>query len=74
MSDVRDKINAILKEAEAKIAEAEKLADESGEMFHWDGPAYGMGGYYTPETEFESSDGESWSSSDVGWAASSQSC
>ena len=49
------KIAALIKEAEAKIAEAEKIAEESGIDFSWSGPAYGMGGSYTPKSDVERS-------------------
>lgn len=60
------KINALLTEADAKLAEAARIADEAGVDFYWSGPDYGMGGYYTPE-------GDEWGGS-PGWQASSTSC
>lgn len=75
MSEVKNQINALLKEAQAKISEAEALADKSGEGFNWGGPAYGMGGWYNPEPseKYEDSDGY-YDSDEYGWQASSQSC
>lgn len=77
MTDERKEANAKiskkLAEATALIRECEAIADEFGVEFHWDGPEYGMGGYYTPD--FEHSDEESWYNSDeTGWQASSHSC
>lgn len=65
--EARKKIDQILKEVEAKIKEAEQVADASSVEFYWSGPAYGMGGTYTPDVD-ESSE---WYSSDAGWHSSS---
>ena len=73
--EVQEKIAEKIKEANAALKEAQKLADENGTYFHWDGPAYGMGGGYqgknwnSSNCEWETSDNE-----DSGWNASSQSC
>lgn len=47
-----------IKEAETALAEAAKTADENGVSFRWNGPDYGMGGWYDED----------------GWNPSSQSC
>ncbi len=52
------KVAALVEEAQKLLAEAEKIATEAGIGFAWDGPGYGMGGW------FESGE----------WNASSQSC
>lgn len=41
---VREALNA----ADAALKEAEKIAIATNERFYWDGPTYGMGGYFTP--------------------------
>lgn len=64
------KINALLAEADAKLAEAARIADEAGVDFYWSGPDYGMGGYYTPEGKADEWGG----STSGGWQASSYSC
>lgn len=70
MSDQnKEKINQLLREAEEKLAEAQKLANEAGIVFYWSGPAYGMGGSYVSKEA-----AEQWGSSDAGWQASSYSC
>ena len=65
-------------EARTLIAECESIADQSGVDFAWDGPGYGMGGSYTPrtlkDTVTDPDDQDSWSASNEGWQASSQSC
>lgn len=63
------KISNLIAQADANIAEAVRIAREAGVEFSWEGPAYGMGGYFDPaRTEDEYGD-----ESD-GWLASSQSC
>ena len=62
-------LSALIKQAEAKLDEAVEFARENGLSFHWNGPAYGMGGYFDPE---ETKD--EWGEDTGGWAASSQSC
>lgn len=71
-----------------KIAEAEKLlneatiiADEHDIYVRWNGPAYGMGGSYTPKSDLDEYDDEyddnSWcysGGSKGGWRSSSQGC
>lgn len=63
------KIAEQLKIANEALKEAQRIADDAGVSFSWDGPTYGMGGYYTPN--FEESDNYYEES---GWNASSQSC
>lgn len=64
----------LIRSAEAKISEAEKIADEYGVSFSWDGPSYGMGGWYTGKSEKPEWADSDWEASDEGWSASSQSC
>lgn len=72
------KIAALIKEAEAKIAEAEKVSNESGIDFSWSGPDYGMGGHYTAKSNVDKPEGaeEDWepSDSEYGWNSSSSFC
>lgn len=70
-------ISQKLAEADKLIAEAEQIAKDNGVEFSWDGPTYGMGGYFGKASDWESSDWEdSGCSIDVEyeWRASSQSC
>ncbi len=60
------KVAEKIKEAEAAIKEATEIASAAGIGFNWEGPAYGMGGYFEGRSEDE------WEES--GWSASSQSC
>jgi len=57
--EVNEKIAALLKEAEAKIEEAERLAKEAGVDFHCSGPSYGMGGYFGQWNDSGCSDDDS---------------
>lgn len=50
--------------AYAALEAAERLADETGEAFHFS-PCYGMGGYYDPGEQNEYTD-NSWYPSSVG--------
>lgn len=50
--------------AYAALAEAERLATETGESFQFS-PAYGMGGYFDPEDEDEDTGGH-WFPSSLG--------
>lgn len=54
------KISDAVERAYAALKEAEKLSLESGIEFNFS-PAYGMGGYFDPESE-------------DGWRSSSQDC
>jgi hypothetical protein len=54
------KIADLLEQADALIAQAVGVSEESGISFYWDGPKYGMGGYYNPEED--------------GWNTSAHSC
>jgi hypothetical protein len=47
MAQEQSKIDALLRDARAKIAEAERIADVSGLTFEWN-LEYGMGGQYVP--------------------------
>lgn len=73
------KISKLIAEAEAKIKEAEHLADSVGTSFSFS-VAYGMGGSYVGKhipVEGEEEETEEWESSDEdqeGWYPSSQSC
>lgn len=67
-------INEKIEQAQRLIEEAQKIADKAGVGFSWDGPGYGMGGYYTPE-KGPNRWLEEWEESDEGgWASSSTSC
>lgn len=68
-TDIKTKIDQLLQEANLKLDEAARLAEENGEAFYWDGPTYGMGGSYRSEEYLKR-----WERSDYGWMASSQSC
>ena len=63
------KINTLLAEADAKLAEAARIADEAGVDFYWSGPEYGMGGSYIPDEK-----ASEWGESTSGWQASSNGC
>ncbi len=62
-------LSALVKAAEAKLDEAVAFATANNLSFHWNGPAYGMGGSFDPE---ETKD--EWGEDTGGWMASSQSC
>ena len=69
------KVAEQIKIAQDAIKEAQRIADEAKISFSFEGPAYGMGGYYegNPEDRYL----EDWQDSDdisAGWSASSQSC
>lgn len=49
-----ERIAEILAQVEALLAEAAKVADDAGVTFYWDGPTYGMGGWYE-SNEWQSS-------------------
>jgi hypothetical protein len=73
--EAQGKVAEQLKIAEAALKEAARVADEAKISFSWEGPSYGMGGYY--EGDKESRYFEDWQESDAedaGWSASSQSC
>lgn len=46
------------------LQEAERIADETGEVFSFS-PVYGMGGFYDPEEENEDT-GNNWYPSSIG--------
>lgn len=58
-------IEEAVKAAHDALAEAERLADETGRGFNFN-VVYGMGGYYDPEEENENTG--------THWYPSSQSC
>ena len=63
--------------ANAALVEAARIAEESGTSFYWDGPTYGMGGYYEPaQKKPDDVDDDDWypSSDEDGWRSSSHSC
>lgn len=72
--EAQGKIAEQLKIVEDAFAEAERIADEAGIWFRWDGPSYGMGGSYAGRGERTDETDEEWEDSDAGWSASSQSC
>ena len=53
-------ISQKLKDLDNIILECEAIADKAGVEFSWEGPVYGMGGYYNPAED--------------GWMSSSESC
>lgn len=69
---IADKIEA----AESLIRECETIADQHGLEFRWEGPSYGMGGYYIGKDPSKAD----WSSSTRdceggdGWSSSSSNC
>lgn len=63
MSEFKTVKEAVAAAYEA-LAEAERLADETGEGFSFS-PCYGMGGYYEPGETNEYTD-ESWFPSSLG--------
>lgn len=67
-SDVA-KLDALLKEVDTKLTEATEFARSKGLSFHFEGPAYGMGGSFDPERGEDE-----WGEDTGGWLASSQSC
>lgn len=56
-------------ELDQKLSEVEAFATEHNLHFHWNGPTYGMGGYFDPTREHDS-----WGEGGPGWSASSHSC
>ena len=72
--EAAEKISVLLAKASASLTAAQKIADESGVDFSWDGPTYGMGGRYSARTKPEDVDDDWESSGDDGWMASSHSC
>jgi hypothetical protein len=73
---VRAQIQLHLSAAEAALAKAAEIAQENGVSFSWEGPSYGMGGYFSPKAWNSSSGSCGWTNDDEegGWKASSQSC
>lgn len=47
---IQAKIEEIMSEIDAKFAEAGKLADSIGVSIYYEGPAWGMGGHYSPRS------------------------
>ena len=70
---LKERRDALVKEAEEKIREAEELSDELGEGFSWS-LAYGMGGYYQAAGEYDDSDYEDSDSRNGEWVSSSANC
>lgn len=70
---LKQRRDALVAEAEAKISEAEDLSDELGEGFFWS-LAYGMGGYYQAAGEYDDSDYEDSDSTGGEWVSSSANC
>lgn len=75
------KIAELIKEAEAKLNEAARIADQVQVDFYFEGMGYGMGGTYHPTKEGVSRD--DWVNSEYdyddewyesGWQSSSSSC
>jgi hypothetical protein len=47
--EVKESIERHVRDAKDALDRAVKLADEYGFGFNWEGPGYGMGGWYRPE-------------------------
>lgn len=69
MSDANQQIQQLLKHAETILAECEKIATENKVDFRWDGPTYGMGGWFIAGEDQD----DDWNGS-AEWQASSHSC
>lgn len=54
------KIAELIKQAHELLGQAAQLADQHQINFGYDGPAFGMGGYYSPRPVED----ENWTSSD----------
>jgi hypothetical protein len=65
----RQKIRELLTSVNNSLAEAESIAREANVSFMWDGPTYGMGGYFDPNRGKNE-----WGDECDGWLASSMSC
>jgi hypothetical protein len=61
------KIEIILKQIGELYLQAEEIAKEGGVSFDTNGPAYGMGGCYTPPEHDDASDYGGWMSSSCGY-------
>lgn len=74
-------------ELDAKLEEVTVFAQENKLGFHWDGPTYGMGGYFSPvrdpseippKPEYGSDEYWDWcdqyDDENQGWSSSSNSC
>ena len=73
--EAQGKIAEQIKIAQDALAEAQRIANEAKVSFSWEGPSYGMGGYYEgdPEDRYIQ-DWQDSDADDAGWSASSQSC
>jgi hypothetical protein len=63
-----------IQKAEKSIKDAEKLALKYKIDFDWNGPSYGMGGYFIGGEDEEFSREDELDDDYYGWKASSQSC
>ena len=63
-------VDKLLRAAEENLRKATELAATHNYDFHWDGPEYGMGGYFHAGTTTDQWGDEKTDS----WLASSQSC
>ena len=73
------KIAELLEQADKHLDEAANIAEEYAVEFTWGGPAgsYGLGGYYSPASAWNSSSDCEWEQSDSeerGWVSSSSNC
>jgi hypothetical protein len=68
------KTSDLIKQAEAAIQEAEKIAKEYEIELYWEGFAYGMGGSFGKHSDGWCSSGEDESEREWSWQSSSQSC
>lgn len=66
--NAKKQIQQLIKQAETILTECERIAKKNKVDFRWDGPSYGMGGWY-----IAGEDDEDWDGS-TGWQASSHSC
>ena len=74
ISDWDKEIAEKVKQACALLSEAEDIADKAGITFSWDGPGYGMGGYYSPKGEDWTESSAECGDSDGGRSSSSSNC
>ena len=74
----QEAINARLQQIQEILKECAAIADQNDIGFNWDGPGYGMGGFYMTKTECEEYEPDFYEDykTETGgmWRASSQSC
>lgn len=74
LQEAEEEIKAKLSIAETAINMAEKIAEDNGLVFSWDGPTYGMGGTYYPAGYQDEYRDRPSTEDELGWQASSHSC